>query len=263
MFDDSDAGQSAERAVDPAARAKEKSEELRTHAELAAIFEGRRKFDAEIVNLSDELARDIQRRIARLEKTRSPESPVLPASAAAEAAELLVLGDSGGLRNNDYHIRRRPGELIIVRWLTGEQVETFYQRMQAHFNVGLEQVREDERQEHGWKQDRQTSAYLAALDAIELRMADRYLRDGIRQHHLFVLSTLTADEMDILHLSDYLIGISPAELVGAAAAPPDEPTERDRAWFFKLFSLRGMVENVERMCFFAYLQKAEDTFDLD
>ena len=56
-----------------------------------------------------------------------------------------------------------------------------------------------------------------------------------------------------------------------ASAPPDSPTdfdklsagERDRAWFFKLFSLRGMVEGEERMCFFTYLQKSEDTFDSD
>ena len=39
-------------------------------------------------------------------------------------------------------------------------------------------------------------------------------------------------------------------------------TEQDRAWFFKLFSLRGVVQDVQRMCFFTYLQKAEDTFDL-
>ena len=53
------------------------------------------------------------------------------------------------------------------------------------------------------------------------------------------------------------------QVVGSASAPPDVPTERDFAWFFKLFSLRGMVAGTERMCFFAYLQKTEDTFEGD
>ena len=46
-------------------------------------------------------------------------------------------------------------------------------------------------------------------------------------------------------------------------APGDEPSEEDRAWFFKLFSLRGMSEGVERMCFFTFLQKSDDTFEGD
>ncbi|MDB5303952.1 MAG: hypothetical protein JWM97_1501, partial [Phycisphaerales bacterium] len=40
----------------------------------------------------------------------------------------------------------------------------------------------------------------------------------------------------------------------------DEPTEQDLAWFFKLFSLRGTVDGTERMCFFTYLQKSDDSF---
>jgi hypothetical protein len=47
--------------------------------------------------------------------------------------------------------------------------------------------------------------------------------------------------------------------VGAASAPPEAPTERDRAWFFKLFSLRGMNEGAERLCFFTYLQKTDES----
>ena len=95
-------------------------------------------------------------------------------------------------------------------------------------------------------------------------MEDRYLRDVIRKHNVFVLSTVTADEMNVQHLADYVMGVPAAEVVGAASAPPDEdPTDRDRAWFFKLFSLRGIVEGVERMCFFTFMQKTEDTFDLD
>jgi hypothetical protein len=56
------------------------------------------------------------------------------------------------------------------------------------------------------------------------------------------------------------MGVSAEELVGSVSAPPDEPTEQDLAWFFKLFSLRGVVEDVERMCFFTFLQKAEESW---
>jgi hypothetical protein len=64
--------------------------------------------------------------------------------------------------------------------------------------------------------------------------------------------------MDILHLCDFIMGIPAAEVVGEASAPPDEPTERDPAWFFKLFSLRGMRQGKEQMCFFTYLQKSDE-----
>jgi hypothetical protein len=129
--------------------------------------------------------------------------------------------------------------------------------------VALGDFREEERQARGWQQDPKTLAYLAALDGIDVKMADRYLRDTVRQHKVYVLSTLTADEIDILYLCDYVMDAPAAEIVGTASAPPAEPSEQDRAWFFKLFSLRGMKAGVERMCFFAYLQKSEDTFDSD
>ena len=232
------------------------------HAELAAVFEGHRKFDAELrPGLDPQLARDIQRGIGRLEKAKSPESPVLPEASGAEAADLLDLPKTKGLSTNDYHIHRRPGEVMIVRWLAGEQVETFYERIQAHFDVAMNGYREEERQAHEWKQNAETLAYLAALEAVEVKMPERYLREVIRQHNLFVLSTQSADEINIAYLCDHIMGVPPADLVGRAAAPPDEPTERDLAWFFKLFSLRGMVEGTERMCFFTYLQKSEDTFE--
>jgi hypothetical protein len=54
------------------------------------------------------------------------------------------------------------------------------------------------------------------------------------------------------------MGVPAGEVVGEASAPPDDPTESDRAWFFKLFSLRGIKEGIERMCFFTYLQKSDD-----
>jgi hypothetical protein len=84
------------------------------------------------------------------------------------------------------------------------------------------------------------------------------VRPIIRAHdNVFVLSTQTADELDILHLCDYVMGVEPATIVGGACAPPEDgATEQDRAWFFKLFALRGQIAGVERMCFFAYLQKA-------
>jgi len=254
-----------ERPPDPAERAKEKSDEFRMHAELAAVFEGGRKFDARLrTALDPDLARDLQRTVAKLEKSKAPDSPVLPESSAVDAATVLRFPAAHDLPTNDYHVRRRPGEVIIVRWLEGEQVEMFYERFQAHFDVGLNDFREEERQSLEWKQDPATLEYLAALDALDVKLAERYLRDLIRTHNLFVLSTWTADEMDILHLCDYLMGVPAAAVVGPASAPPEEdPTEQDRAWFFRLYSLRGMDAGVERMCFFAYLQKAEDTFESD
>ena len=152
---------------------------------------------------------------------------------------------------------------MIVRWIAGDEVEAFYERLQAHFDAALAAHRDEERQAKEWKQDEQTLAYLKALDAIEIKMPQRYLRDPIRQHKVFVLSTQTADEIDILHLCDFLMGVDPAELVGQASAPSEAPTERDRAWFFKLFSLRGVHKQSERMCFFTFLQKADDTFGND
>jgi hypothetical protein len=191
MFDEPNEDDApADRPMDPGDRAREKFDEFRMHAELAAVFEGNRKFDAELpAGLDPDVARDVQRSVARLEKAKPAESPVLPETSAADAARLLDLPETAGLSTNDYHIHRRPGEVMIVRWLAGAQVETFYERMQAHFDAALRQYREEERQQHAWKQDAKTLAYLKALDAIEVRMADRYLRDVMRAHGVFVLST--------------------------------------------------------------------------
>ncbi|HWP41191.1 MAG TPA: hypothetical protein VNL70_09715, partial [Tepidisphaeraceae bacterium] len=214
-------------------------------------------------SLDVELARDVQRTIAWLDKSKSPGIPVLPEESTAQAARILDLPQTSRLSTNDYHIHRRPGETMIIRWLEGEQVQAYYQRLQAHFDAALNQYREDERQAHGWKQDPQMQAYLAALDAIKVDMAERYLRPLIRRHRLFVLSTQTVDEMDILHLCELIMGVSAEAVVGRASAPPESPTEQDRAWFFRLFSLRGMKQQTEQMCFFSYLQKTQDSFDLD
>ncbi len=89
-------------------------------------------------------------------------------------------------------------------------------------------------------------------------MEERYLRPLIRQGKLYVLSTQVADELNIAFLCDQVMEIAPEQLVGSASAPRDMPTEGDLAWYFKLFSLRGMKGRTERMCFFAYLQKAAE-----
>ena len=259
MFDEPEEAKD-EHALDPAQRAREKSDELRIHAQLAAVFEGPRKFEAQILpSLQPDLAREIQRAVGRLEKAKPPDSPILPPTAAQDAADLLDLPKVPHLSTNDYHVHRRPGEVMIVRWLAGDQVDTFYERLQAHFDAGLEGLREDERQAHEWKQDPKTLAYLEQLDSIKLRMEDIYLRALIRQHNLFVLSTQAADEMNIQYLCDHIMNAPAAEVVGEASAPPDAATEQDLAWFFKLFALRGMNQGVERMCFFTYLQKSDDS----
>lgn len=259
MFDEPEEP-SQERVVDPAQLARDKTDEFRVHAEVCAVFEGPRKFEAEIHKLKDDLARDIQKRMARLEKAKTPESPILPPENAADAAAVLNLFESNKLSTNDYHVYRRPGELMIVRWLEGEQIETFYERLQAHFDVAFDDFKHEQREAHGWKQDAKMTKFLEALDKVEIKMSERYLREVIRKHNLFVLSTLTADQMDILHISETVMGLDAATLAGSASAPGDDPSEEDRAWFFKLFSLRGMIEGKERMCFFAYLQKAEESW---
>ena len=263
MFEDENDRSPDEDAADPIVRAKDRFDQFRMHAELVAVLEGHRKFDAQIDSSFDgTIAREVQKSIARLEKAKTPDSPVLPPTAADEAAALLKFPESRKLSTNDYYIHRRPGEVMIVRWLAGEQVDSFYERLQAHFDAALNQYREEERQSNEWKQDPDTLKYLEALGKLDVRMADRYLREIIKQHNVFVLSTQTADEADILHLCDYVMGVDVRQIVGAASAPPEDgATERDRAWFYKLFSLRGIDEGVERMCFFLYLQKTEDTFE--
>jgi hypothetical protein len=268
MFDEPDEPP-AERPSDPLLAAKEKFDEFRIHAELAAVFEGTRKFDAEIIpTLGADLAREIQRTMAKLEKSKTPELPFLEEEVNDQAAALLDFPATKKLSTNDYHIHRRPGEVMIARWLHADEVDKFYERFQAHFDAALNQYREEERQQQGWKQDEATLKYLEALDNINVKMSDRYLRPLIRDieklskgevARVFILSTQTADEIDILYLADYLMSVPPEQIVGQTSAPPEDgPTEQDRAWFFKLFALRGLHEGVERMCFFAFMQKTDE-----
>jgi hypothetical protein len=261
MFEDPNENETpAEQAANPLDRAKEKFDEFRMHAELAAVFEGVRKFEGDLLtDLDAAAARQIQQTIARLEKSKQAEIPVLPETSVPDAAGLLNMPASASLTTNDYHIHRRPGEVMIVRWLAGDEVQTFYDRFQAHFDAALNQFREEERQAQAWKQDAGTIKYLDALDKISVQMADRYLREIIKKHGAYVLSTQSADELDIVYLCDYLMGVEPRQLVGNTAAPPDDgATEADRAWFFKLFALRGNPDGAERMCFFSFLQKTDD-----
>jgi hypothetical protein len=75
MFDEPDE-QPAERPMDPATRARERFDQFRIHAEIAAVFEATRKFEAQIIpGLDAELAREIQRGMAKLEKAKVSESP--------------------------------------------------------------------------------------------------------------------------------------------------------------------------------------------
>jgi hypothetical protein len=201
--------------------------------------------------------------MGRLAKAKTPGNPVLSPESMSDAASVLNMPQTTGLSTNDYHIHRRPGEVMIVRWLAGEQVEQFYERLQAHFNAAMDGFREEEKTDNEWKQDPQTKEYLAALDEIEVKMADRYLREVIRQHGVFVLSDQSADEINIAYLADYVMGVGAADIVGAASAPPEEPTEKDLAWYYKLFSLRGVHEGNEQMCFFTFLQKTDDGFDFE
>lgn len=262
MYDDSD-NQPDQWHKDAAQQAQEKADEFRIHAQLAAVFEAVHKFDAALrTDFDPELARSIQRTMARLDKSKQPDSPILPPDSASDAADLLNLAAAKDLPTNDYHVYRRPGEVTITRWIYADDVDLFYQRLQAHFDAAKEGFLEEQRNEQAWKQQHDTTQFLDALANIKVDMAERYLRPLIRTHKLFVLSTQTADELDIRYLCDYIMERPIEELVGPASAPGENATEQDRAWFFRMFSLRGMKENVEQMCFFTYLQKSQDTFDL-
>ena len=264
MYEDDDEQPAPELANDPATRAREKADEMGMHAELAAVFEGPRKYDEEVVpGLNAAVARGVQQTVGRLEKAKADNSPILPPAVVGEAAELLDLPREKSLARDAYHIYRRPGEVMIVRWIEGEAVERFYERLQAHFEAAFSGYRDDERSGNEWRGDETTLAYLKALDsAADRDTAERYLRGLIAKHKLFVLSTLTVDEMDALHLCDHLMGLPADEVLGGQNAPPEDgASHRDRAWFFKLFSLRGTREGVEQMCFFTFLQKVDDVFD--
>ena len=261
MYEDPDS-EPSEHASTPKEQAAEHADRFRMHAELAAVFEGPRKFDAAVdAHLDADAAREIQRTIGKLEKSRETDSPLIPEPSVVDARTILSWPVTHSLTTSDYHIHRRPGEVMIVRWLSGDEVDTFYDRLQAHFDAALNAFRGDERSSKEWKQDPDTLAYLEALQKIDIKMADRYLQKVVDEHRVFLMTTQTADEMNIAYLTETVMGVPAAEVVGKKSAPPSEPSDSDLAWFFKLFSLRGIVENVPRMCFFTYLQKTDDSYD--
>src|SRR5947207_11202074 len=105
MFDDENESETPpEHAADPATQAREKSDEFRTHAELVAVFEGHRKFDAQLLRLDPDLARDIQRTIGKLEKSKLPDVAVISPEAALDAARLLDFPAAHELSTSDYHL---------------------------------------------------------------------------------------------------------------------------------------------------------------
>ncbi len=120
-----------------------------------------------------QLARDMQRAMGRLEKSKSPDSPVLPGprrrcgrpaepSQSPRPVHQRLPHPSPARRSDD---RPLAGQ--------GDQVETFYERLQAHFDAALEGFRKTNGRPTNGSKTRKTLAYLAALDAIEVRMADR------------------------------------------------------------------------------------------
>ena len=268
-FDDDDADFDApsprdENAGDPEQRAREAVEQLRIHCELAAVFEGPRKYDAEVrPGLDAGVARDLQQAIGKLEKQKTAKlGPVLP-PAALEAAKAVLdrPATDPSVELGVYHISRRPGETIIIRWLDAEDIERFYERFNAHFKAAHGQKLEDDRQELGWRQDEADQKYLEHFEKVEPQADLWYLRELLKKHGMIALSTTSVDEMDILHLCDTLMGVPAIDVVGRQSAPdPDDanPSHADRAWYFRLFNLRGPVNGVERMCIFAFLQKADD-----
>lgn len=263
MFDEPD-DRKAESTRDPALRVQEKLDELRIHADLAGIFEGPRKFGAKLITKVDaNLIRDIQQVIAKLDKSKQPGKPFLTPARKLGASMLVESLEAQDVSSGDYHIHRRPGEVMIVRWIKGGDVDTFYQRLQAHMNVAIEQAREDERQALGWKQDAATLAYLDQLDAAELDMQKWWMRDVLRDHELATVRTQTADDLNIAYLTEHIMGLDAADVVGADAAPGEGADESALAWYFKLFALCGSNDGVEHIVFFAFLQKTDDAFDFD
>src|SRR3954470_6311839 len=156
MFDEPEEDAEQKRA-NPADRAKDKADEFRMHAELAAVFEACRKFEAQIdAKLDPDIARDAQRTMGKLEKAKTEETgPLIPPPADTDAAALLDVPNAKGISTNDYHLYRRPGEVMIDRWIAGEQVDSFYERLQAHFDAALNHFREEERQSNQCKADPQ------------------------------------------------------------------------------------------------------------
>jgi hypothetical protein len=246
----------------PDTRLKEKLDGLRIHADLCAIFEGTRKYDAQVrTDVDTNLIRDVQQIVAKLEKSKTPGKPFLTPARALGATSLFESLDEQGVSTSDYHVYRRPGEVMIVRWIKGDQVDTFYERLQAHMDVAIKQTREDERQALAWKNEPATNEYLEKLDEAELDMQKWWMRDLLRDNELATVRTQTADEINISYLADFIMGVGAEAIVGKEFAPPSGPDDAELSWFFKLFALCGSKDGVEHIVFFVFLQKTEEEFD--
>jgi hypothetical protein len=235
---------------------------LKQHAEFAAMYEGPRKFgDAVRPDLDAELARSIQQRVAKVASKIGP-GPLVNASQQTLARELLRLHTAEGLAPRDYFIYRRPGEVMMVRWLAGDDVSTYHQRMQAHFDVALKQTQADEREKLAWRNDEKDNAYLELLDEATFEMSHYTAREIVTRSKMAVMSSLMADAVHIGFLCEQVMGVSAAEVVGAAFSPPADAGDEEVSWFYRHFSLRGVLDEVEAVMNFTFLQKtSDDWFD--
>ncbi len=256
---------SDESPVQPAQRARERIDEIRMYAELGAIYEGTHKFDADIRPLSGNTAREFQQGVAKLARQKVENSSLIHPESTSDALGLLKRAVDLG--TNDYHLARKPGEVILVRSLVGPQVDQFYERMEAHLKAGIEGLREDEEQALAWKDDPETRAYLKALGEPVDPMALRYARPVVKQHPVAVLSTWTADEISISYLVESIMQRNISDIVDPANVPEDGMDESQLAWFFRLFSLRAAPldpdtkQRTEQILFFTFLQKTDDDFE--
>ncbi|MEM6313887.1 MAG: hypothetical protein AAF743_07355, partial [Planctomycetota bacterium] len=208
---------------------------------------------------ADALLKRVQQLVGTVHKGMDPKlGPLVTPNHVEDAATLLAMPDDEGLTTGDYHTRQGVGELLIGRWLRGDEVETFYERYQAHFDAALGHFRDEERSAFEWKGDEPTLAYLDALDDIEANIAEQQVRAAVKEHGVHALTTLTVGELDILYLVDHLMGVDVDDLLGDDSALPDEPTEADRTWFLQLFSLRGLHAGNEATLLFAFLQQADE-----
>ena len=148
---------------------------------------------------------------------------------------------------------------MIVRWLAGDQVETFYERLQAHFDAALEGFKEDEHQaRNGSRTPRRWNISRHWMPGIENGRQISSRSDP--QANVFVLSTLSADEMNIAYLpTTSWASLPPRSSAHLGAA--DEPTDRGSGVVLQAVLASGDGRRGERMCFFAFLQKSDESGD--
>ena len=183
------------------------------HAELAAVFEGHRKFDAELRPGARRRRsrRDVQRTIGRLEKASRPTARSCPEPSAADAARAARRSRRrAALSTNDYHIHRRPGEVMIVRWLAGDAGRDVLRAPPGPLRRGPDaaSARTSGRRTSG-SRTRRRSRTSRRSTRIEVKMADRYLRDVDPQAQACSSSPRRRPtRWTSLHLCDYVMGVA-------------------------------------------------------